>query len=389
MSKILFITHPINGIVYGTLGYVDELVKRGHEVAYFSTNKFESDIINVNAKFIEYTKKYEFENNYKLMIKTTLDMYNEVLDIAKSYDYIIYDSGFFKGKALGEKLNKPVIRLISNFPFDKKVLKNLSKKEKKNYPKMLLAANPIIRKIYTILFLGLNKIRNNDISFEAFDDAPDMNIVYTTKIFQDLNYGYDKKKYKFILPVIKNRDQENVIKFENTVGNIIYISLGSKPENPEEFFKMCIEAFKNKEVTVKMSIGENTDILDIGKIPKNFWIFNTVAQLDVLNHADLFITHGGMTSINESMYYGVPVIVIPQNAENELVAKSVSKYNIGKVIYKENVTTSELINCANEVLTLSKYKSNMETYKDTIMNNNEKTNIIDEIENYINSYSPA
>ena len=389
MSKILFITHPISGIVYGTLGYVDELVKRGHEVAYFSTNKFESDIINVNAKFIEYTKKYEFENNYKLMIKTTLDMYNEVLDIAKSYDYIIYESGFFKGKALGEKLNKPVIRLISNFPFDKKVLKNLSKKEKKNYPKMLLAANPIIRKIYTILFLGLNKIRNNDISFEAFDDAPDMNIVYTTKIFQDLNYGYDKKKYKFILPVIKNRDQENVIKFENTVGNIIYISLGSKPENPEEFFKMCIEAFKNKEVTVIMSIGENTDILDIGKIPKNFWIFNTVAQLDVLNHADLFITHGGMTSINESMYYGVPVIVIPQNAENELVAKSVSKYNIGKVIYKENVTTSELINCANEVLTLSKYKSNMETYKDTIMNNNEKTNIIDEIENYINSYSPA
>ena len=40
-----------------------------------------------------------------------------------------------------------------------------------------------------------------------------------------------------------------------------------------------------------------------------------------------------MTSINEAMYCGVPVIVAPQNIENELVAKSVLKYNIGKVIY--------------------------------------------------------
>ena len=389
MSKIFVITHPISGTVYGTLGYVKELAARGHEVAYFSTDEFEKDIINVNAQFIKYNKKYDFENNYKLMIKTTLDMYKEALDIAKDFDYIIYDSGFFKGKELGEKLKKPVIRLISNFPFDKKVLKNLSKEEKKKYPRMLLSKNPLIRKIYTILAIGFNKIQNNDISYEAFDEVPDMNIVYTTKIFQDLNYGYDKRKYKFVLPVIVNRNQENIIKFENAKGKIIYISLGVCPENPEEFFKKCIEAFINTNVTVIMSIGQNTDILDLGKVPSNFWIFNSVAQLEVLKHADLFITHGGMTSINEAMYCGVPVIVAPQNVENELVAKSVLKYNIGKVIYKENFNVDILRNYANEVITLSEYRSNMETYKDTIMNNNEKDNVIDEIENYINSYSLA
>lgn len=389
MSKIFVITHPISGTVYGTLGYVKELAARGHEVAYFSTDEFEKDIINVNAQFIKYNKKYDFENNYKLMIKTTLDMYKEALDIAKDFDYIIYDSGFFKGKELGEKLKKPVIRLISNFPFDKKVLKNLSKEEKKKYPRMLLSKNPLIRKIYTILSIGFNKIQNNDISYEAFDEVPDMNIVYTTKIFQDLNYGYDKRKYKFVLPVIVNRNQENIIKFENAKEKIIYISLGVCPENPEEFFKKCIEAFRNTNVTVIMSIGQNTDILDLGKVPSNFWIFNSVAQLEVLKHADLFITHGGMTSINEAMYCGVPVIVAPQNVENELVAKSVLKYNIGKVIYKENFNVDILRNYANEVITLSEYRSNMETYKDTIMNNNEKDNVIDEIENYINSYSLA
>lgn len=389
VRRILFITMPICGTVYATLGYVKELTKRGYDVSYFSTFEYENDIVGVGAKFLCYTKKYNFENSPKLTIKTVLDMYTSALKIASDYDYIIYDSAFFKGKSLGEKFNKPVIRLISNFPFDKKVLNNLSKAEKKKYPKVFFIKNPLIRKIYTILSLGFNKIINNDISFEAFDDSPDMNIVYTTKIFQDFNYGYDSRKYKFVLPSIMNRTQENYIKFENAKGKIVYVSLGIAPEDKEEFFKSCINTFKDMDATIIMSIGQNTDIVDLGKIPENFWVFNSVAQLEVLKHADVFVTHGGMTSINEAMYYGVPVVVVPQNVENELVAKSVLKYKLGKVIYKEEFNEDILRNCTNEVITISDYASNMETYKDTIMNDEGKENIVSEIEKYFNSYSLA
>ena len=38
----------------------------------------------------------------------------------------------------------------------------------------------------------------------------------------------------------------------------------------------------------------------------------TMPQLDVLEHADVFLTHAGMGGANEALWYGVPVVAAPQ-----------------------------------------------------------------------------
>ncbi|HLZ86222.1 MAG TPA: nucleotide disphospho-sugar-binding domain-containing protein, partial [Puia sp.] len=48
-----------------------------------------------------------------------------------------------------------------------------------------------------------------------------------------------------------------------------------------------------------------------GPIPGNVRIFKTVPQLELLQRARIFITHGGFSSIRESLFYGVPMIVFP------------------------------------------------------------------------------
>ncbi|MCB2295604.1 hypothetical protein LGK95_19175 [Clostridium algoriphilum] len=45
-----------------------------------------------------------------------------------------------------------------------------------------------------------------------------------------------------------------------------------------------------------------------------------VPQVAVLEHTDLFINHCGMNSANEAMYYGIPVIGIPQRGDQPIVA---------------------------------------------------------------------
>lgn len=47
------------------------------------------------------------------------------------------------------------------------------------------------------------------------------------------------------------------------------------------------------------------------KMPAYIHMFSRVPQLKVLQHADLFVTHGGLGSIKESIYYGVPMLVYP------------------------------------------------------------------------------
>ena len=69
-------------------------------------------------------------------------------------------------------------------------------------------------------------------------------------------------------------------------------------------------------------------------IPDNILMFHFVPQLETLQHTDVFITHGGMNSVNESLFYGVPMIVVPQALDQSLVAKRVCELGVGLTIEK-------------------------------------------------------
>lgn len=83
-----------------------------------------------------------------------------------------------------------------------------------------------------------------------------------------------------------------------------------------------MKAFEDTNFDVIMSVGNDTDIKSLGDIPSNFKIENTVEQIKVLQETDVFITHCGMNSTNESLYYGVPMVLFPQHSEQKMVAES-------------------------------------------------------------------
>ena len=47
------------------------------------------------------------------------------------------------------------------------------------------------------------------------------------------------------------------------------------------------------------------------KMPENIVFQPFVPQIEILKRASLFITHAGMNSVNEAIFYGVPVICLP------------------------------------------------------------------------------
>ena len=66
---------------------------------------------------------------------------------------------------------------------------------------------------------------------------------------------------------------------------------------------------------VVMSVGKKTDIVALGQIPANFTVKQYVDQKAVLQQAAVFITHSGMNSVSESLYFGVPMVMFPQHSE--------------------------------------------------------------------------
>ena len=105
-----------------------------------------------------------------------------------------------------------------------------------------------------------------------------------------------------------------------------------------------------------MSIGENTNLKELGDIPGNFHVYNYVPQLQVLEMADVFINRGGEDSINEAIFLArLPIIVIPMLSVQEN-AKLIGKLKAGILLDKDKLNPKILNKAVDD------YLSNKEEY---------------------------
>jgi len=110
----------------------------------------------------------------------------------------------------------------------------------------------------------------------------------------------------------------------------------------------------DKPFEVIISIGKENTLEWLGEIPPNVEVKNWVNQIEILKRADVFISHCGMNSVNESLYFGVPLVTFPQHSEEGLVAKRVIDLGAGIPLRKND---PDLIDKAvQELLTNKSYK---------------------------------
>ena len=68
------------------------------------------------------------------------------------------------------------------------------------------------------------------------------------------------------------------------------------------------------------------------RFPDNFIVRRFVNQKEVMKQACLFISAGGMNSIHEALYFGVPCLLCPQQGEQLLNARRFEKLGFGKIL---------------------------------------------------------
>ena len=120
--------------------------------------------------------------------------------------------------------------------------------------------------------------------------------------------------------------------FRKNGNKLIYVSMGTVNNDMLEFYSNCIRAFGNTELELLISAGELADISLLGRLPENVRVERWVEQTAVLKEADVFISHCGMNSASESLYFGAPVLCYPQTAEQRAVATRISQLGAGIVL---------------------------------------------------------
>jgi MGT family glycosyltransferase len=162
-------------------------------------------------------------------------------------------------------------------------------------------------------------------------------IVYTSQIFQPFSETFSNR-YAFVGPII----QDTSVSLEKPNIPTVYISLGTVNNNNKIFYRHCFEELKNENLRIIMSVGESINIENIGEIPKNFIVKKYVDQISVLQVTDVFITHCGMNSVSEALYFGIPLVLFPQTTEQYGIASRVKELNAGMFLENNHIKDTVL-----------------------------------------------
>lgn len=391
MSKVIYLGVPAHGHTKPSLPLIEELVKRGDEVRYYSFPEFKDNVISTGAKYCEYRGFPTLVDNAKLiksftllvgsLIYTTRFVVDYLIEDIKKFkpDYIIHDSICVWGSYAAKACCVPTVTSISTFVFSNDTtsfkdtldfISNMSLKDIGIFLRLTRGNKKIARR------LG---IRHNDFISNLMNFSP-LNICYTVKELQPNSDKLDSTKFKFVGPSINIKlHDENEFDYEVLKKPIVYIAIGTILSS-EKFFLSCGKAFQDIHGTVIFSVGSSDMGTKIENLNTNFIVRKSVNQIDVLRHSDVFITHGGMNSVHESLMLGVPLCVYPFQAEQKFVADAVVRTECGVLIKK--IESKEIFEAAFSVLNSKKYKKNCLDLSKNFLRVGGYTAAVDEIEKY-------
>lgn len=358
--KIVWFCIPAHGHTNPTLKVVKELTGAGHQVFYFSFEMFREKLEQAGAEFIS-CDGYDFDMEDKengdrvgkdkvfateLLVSSTLaldEMTTQKVEEIKP-DLIVSDSVAFWGKLVAMKHHIPYVSSTTTFAFNRYSAKYM-KETPWDIVKMLVALPRINRQIKRLREKGYPVKGLLDI---VQNDNETNTIVYTSKLFQPCADTFSDR-YHFIGPSIRPVTEP----VEKTAEKTVYVSLGTVNQN-REFYRNCIHALGKTNWQVIVSLGVNTEQFD--NVPANVQIHESVDQMAVLSIADAFITHCGMNSASEGLYFQVPLVLVPQTPEQGAVARRTEELGAG--IRLKSISEEDILDCVKQVLSDPDYKKN-------------------------------
>lgn len=394
MPKALFFNVPGHGHVNPSLPLVAELTQRGHQIIYFITEGYRARVEAAGAIYRPYTTIQDdyFESrglsgqvpqqvSYAL-ISTTEEILPELLEAARveQPDYILFDGMCPWGYMVARILQLPAVASLS--------LPALSSPPPRAMLSLLLLFLPLIfrdfgkgmaankranalTKGYGLPPFGMVGIMNN---------IGDLSISYTSAEFQPFAHTVDPS-VRFIGWTVNDTAPTQPISFEHLQGRrLIYVSLGTLNNRDVRFFKSCIEAFAGSEYFVMMSTGKGIRPDAFDSLPENVAVYEWLPQIEVLKRAALFISHGGMNSVHESLYFGVPLLVVPQQAEQTINGMRAAELCAGLMLKPRQASADAIRQHAARLLNEPHFKTEAERVGETLRTAGGAARAADEIE---------
>ena len=342
MSRIVFFCIPAWGHTNPTVEVVRQLTAMGHQVRYYSFAPFREKLEEAGAEVVccddaippapkDLDKKLgrDFAALVEMVTETTLTLEGKLCRELEEFkpDVVVSDSVCFWGKLFAKKLDIPYVCSTTTFAFNQHSAQ-LMKPKAGELLRSLLGMPRIGRKMALLRQHGYPVEKVTDL---IQNDNETDTIVYTSREFQPMAETFSEH-YAFVGPSVPEREEPVPVKSRP----LVYVSLGTVMHDRKRFCKHCAAALADMDVDAVLSVGTAENLEALGQLPAHIQAAERVDQLAVLRRADVFLTHCGMNSASEAIWYGVPTVLAPQQSEEAAVADRMEELGMGLRLRSED-----------------------------------------------------
>lgn len=363
--KAVYIPVGASGHILASLPMVGELVKAGVEMTYFAPEAFRDNVEKCGAKFVPMPAVAASGSSTDagedflagipmVFLGEAAGVIDTIMPVLEhdAPDVIISDEMALAGRLAAWKLDLPLIMMFTSYAPCKDFSICRSWPEYPDTHPARAAAKQLAQRLQDQYGGPLMDV------YEIFEGIGDYNISTLTKSFQPAGDSFGDNFF-FAGAQIAPRADTGTWQAPQNGKPLLYTSLGSLFNNWPEFYQMLFPVVKDLDINVLCSLGKTIKPEYLGEIPANVTTMAFTPQLEVLEHADYFITHAGIGSVMEALYNGVPCMCIPQMDEQVLTAHRMQELGAASsVLLKPEVTEDTLRTALNELIQNPKYTNN-------------------------------
>lgn len=367
-AHVAMVGVPIVSHVLPSLALIRELVARGHRVTYAndpSVAAVADRIESTGAEPVPCTSTLPVADNdwpADPIAAASLFLDNAVQALPQlraAYDddpadLYLYDIGAYAARALAEAQGRPLLQLSPTFVawqgYEEEVAAQLRK----------LPGADAYRERFA-RWLAECGATTTDV--DAFSGPPDRALALIPRAMQLNADRVDTDTVTFVGPCFDTRadpaDPSSDTPADTdgwtrpaTADHVLLISLGSAYTRQPAFYRQCIAAFGDLPGWhVVLQIGKYTDPGELGTVPPNVEVHSWVPQRAILEQADAFVTHAGMGGCGEGLLAGVPMIAVPQGAEQFMNADRLVELGVARRVDTADATPETLRAALNDLVT--------------------------------------
>lgn len=339
------------GHVNPMLGIVAELVARGHDVTFWAPRMFSDRIAETGAGYRPVVSTWEsmsggppqmhgkeFVRAMGLLLTETQALvprlFEETSRAGEPPDVVLHDGTLaWWGRVLAHRWQVPSVETWPNFVGNEHW-------SMKDYSRLNLLS-PRLWAFFVKVARYLRSEGITDIEGFTRGDQAAQRLVTLPRALQ---YAGDTftDRYAFVGPCLTARTFQGDWQPPADGRRVLLVSLGTAYNDRPDLYRGIIDSAAEQPWHTVLSVGDQVDRDLLPPAPTNVEVHSTVPQLRVLEHASVFVTHAGMGSVLEALAAEVPLVAVPQMAEQQANADRIAQLGLGRRLASDDPDPAQL-----------------------------------------------